>query len=144
MLKTLAPLLLLLCLVTPVCAQETHIPLDPETIAANRELDRLLIEAHEQRNLEKLMSLFVKSPDTFFIAPSGTLFKGWDRVRQSYGRFFAGLESISAEIKEVTYIQAGDGVIGVGTVVFHRKDKNAPAHDYTVVWTEFRRREDGK
>ena len=40
-------------------------------------------------------------------------------------------------------LREGDGVIAVGTVVFHRKDKNAPARDRTVIWTDFRRKQDG-
>ena len=100
--------------------------MDANTIAENRELDRLRIEAHAQRNVDKAMDLFVKGPDTFFIAPNGVLAMGWDKIRDSYAHFFAGLDSISADIKDVKYVRAGDGVIAVGTVVFHRKDKNAP------------------
>jgi ketosteroid isomerase-like protein len=142
--RTPAALVLFLTLGVAALAQTAAPPLDTRTVAENRELDRLLIEAHAQRSVAKVMELFVKSPDTFFIAPNGVLAMGWDGIRDSYARFFAGLDSISAEIKDVKYIRAGDGIIAVGTVVFHRKDKNAPVRDLTVVWTDFRRKEDGK
>lgn len=142
--KTLAALVLLFTLAVAALAQPAALPLDANTIAENRELDQLLIEAHAQRNVDKVMDLFAKSPDTFFIAPNGVLAMGWDNIRDSYANFFAGLDSISADIKNVKYLRAGDGVIAVGTVIFHRKDKNAPARDRTVVWTDFRRKEAGK
>jgi len=142
--EILASLLLLLSLTIPTCAQQATASLDSTTIAENRELDRLLLEAHAQRNVDKVMDLFVKSPDTFLIAPNGNLAMGWDKIRDSYADFFAGLESISAEVKDVKYLRARGGIIAVGTVVFHRKDKNAPARDRTVVWTDFRRKEGGK
>ena len=118
--------------------------LDSKTVAANRELDRQLLVAHEQKDADMLLSLFSKSPDTFFIAPNGTLNKGLDAMRQSYVQFFAGLQSIRGEIKEVSYFPAADGVIAVGTVIFHRQPKNGPQEDRTVIWTDFRRKQDGK
>lgn len=142
--KTLAALVPLFLLGVAAVAQTSGAPLDANTIAENQQLDRLLIEAHAQRSVDKIMDLFVKGPDTFFIAPNGVVAMGSDKIRDSYSHFFAGLDSISAEIKNVKYVRAGDGVIAVGTVVFHRKDKNAPASDRTVVWTDFRRKDAGK
>ncbi len=139
-------ILLLTCLGelwNPASAQSGQ-SLDIKTIAENRELDRQLLEAHERKDTDMVLSLFSKSSDTFFIAPNGAMNKGRDAIHESFTRFFAGLESIRGEIKDVSYLPAADGVIAVGTVVFHRKPKNGPADDRTVVWTDFRRKEDGK
>ena len=118
--------------------------LDQKSIADNRELDRQLLEAHERKDVDMLLGLFSRGPDMFFIAPNGTVNKGLAATRESYVRFFAGLESIRGEIKEVSYFPVADGVVALGTVVFHRKPKDGPPEDRTVVWTDFRRKEGGK
>ena len=134
----------LLATATHVHAQSPVASLDSKTIAENKELDRLLIEAHEERDVNKAINLFVKSPNTFFIAPNGAIFNGWEQIRDTYAQFLGGLESITGEIQHVTYFRAGDGVIGLGTVVFHRKDKGQPVRDLTVVWTDYGRKENGE
>ena len=118
--------------------------LDAQTIAENRELDEKLLKAHELKNTDMVLALFSARDDIFFIAPNGTLNKGRAAIRQSYDQFFARLESIHAEIKSVTYLPAQDGIIAVGTVVFHRKPKGQPPDDKTVIWTDFRVKENGK
>ena len=124
-------------------AQDRH-ALDSKTVEENRELDRQLLAAHERKDSDMLLSLFSKSPDTFFIAPNGAVNKGLGAIRQSYDRFFAGLQWIRGEIKEVSYLPAADGVIAVGTVIFHRQPRNGSPEERTVVWTDFRRKENGK
>ncbi len=103
-----------------------------------------MLEAHELKDTEKVLSLFSASPDVFFIAPNGIVNKGHDGIRKSYESFFAGLVSVRGTIKDVSYMPAGDGVIAVGTVIFSRQPKNAPPDQRTVVWTDYRRREAGK
>ena len=118
--------------------------LDSRTIAENHELDQKLLDAHERKDTDMVLGLFSVSSDVFFIAPNGTVNKGHGAIRDSYVRFFARLESIRGEIKEVSYLPVADGVIAVGTVVFHRKPKSGPPEDRTVVWTDFRRKEGDK
>ena len=119
--------------------------LDSQTVAENRDLDQKLLDAHERKDTNMLLGLFSKREDIFFIAPNGTLNKGRDAIRRSYDQFFARLDSIQAEITNVVrYMPAQNGVIAVGTVVFHRKVKGLPPDDRTVVWTDFRVKEDGK
>jgi uncharacterized protein (TIGR02246 family) len=113
-------------------------------IAEQRELDRRLIEAHDQKDTNKVLSLFSESPEVFFIRPNGILHKGRSNIRKSYDGFFATLDSIRGELQDVSYVPVGDGVIAVGTVIFHRQPKGAPADQRTVVWTDYRRRENGK
>jgi len=118
--------------------------LPDDVIAANQELDRKLLEAHRLLDAEKIMALFTSSPDIFFIAPGGELYKGRDQVRQSWEQFFASLDSIHGEINHVTYLPAGDGVIAVGQVTYHRRLKGGAPEQRIVVWTDFRRKENGK
>jgi len=125
-------------------AAQTPPSLDSATIRENRELDRQLLEAHERKDPDMVLSLFSKSPDVFFIAPNGTVNKGRDAMRDSFVRFFARLRSIHGEIRELSYLPAANGVIAVGTVVFHRQLTDGTIDDRTVVWTDFRRKEQGK
>jgi ketosteroid isomerase-like protein len=126
-----------------LCAQATTMP--NEVIAANQELDRQLLEGHRLLNAEKVMSLFSSSPDIFFIGPSGNVFKGRESVRRSWEEFFASLQWIRGEINDISYFPAGDGVIAVGQVTYQRQLKGAAAPEQrVVVWTDFRRKENGK
>ncbi len=108
-----------------------------DVIAANQELDRQLLEGHRLLDAEKIMGLFTSSPDIFFIGPAGNLSKGRDQVRQTWEQFFASLESIHGEINHITYLPAGDGVIAVGQVTYHRQFKGATPDQAIVVWTDF-------
>ncbi len=118
--------------------------LEDKVIAENRELDRQLVEAHNQKDTDKVLGCFSGGPDTFMVGPQGAVHRGREAIRQSYTQFFAGLDSIRGEIKEVSYFPAGKGVIALGTVIFYRHPKNAPPDQRTVVWTDYRRRENGK
>ena len=119
-------------------------PLDEKVLAANRELDRRLLEAQTLKDAAMLQSLFSESPDVFFISPGGSLNRGRDAVRRSFQVFFDRLESIRGDIKEISYLPAGEGVIAVGTVVYSRKPKGSPPDQRTVIWTDYRRIENGK
>jgi ketosteroid isomerase-like protein len=136
--------LFLLATAAHVHAQSSGASLDAKTVAENKDLDRQLVEAHEQRDVNKVMNLFAKSPNTFFVSPNGAVSNGWEQVRNTYAQFLGGLESITAEIQHVEYFRTGNGVIGLGTVVFHRKDKGHPVRDLTVVWTDYRQKENGE
>jgi ketosteroid isomerase-like protein len=118
--------------------------LDEKVLAANRELDRQLLEAHRLKDAAMVQSLFSESPDVFFISPGGSLNRGRDAMRQSFQSFFDRLESIQGDIKEISYMPAGEGVIAVGTVIYSRKPKGAPADQRTVIWTDYRRVEHGR
>src|SRR5260370_24789622 len=121
---------------TSFLTAQTSNKLEESVITESRELDRVLIEAHDQKNTEKVLSVFSEGANTFFIAPNGVLNKGRDAIRKSYSEFFAGLDSLHGEIKDVSYVPAGEGVIAVGTVIFYRHPKNAPADQRTVIWTD--------
>jgi len=123
---------------------QTAEALPSDVIAANRELDHQLLEGHRLLDAEKVMGLFTSSPDIFFIAPDGELYKGPDQVRQAWVQFFAGLQSIHGEINHISYLREGDGVTAVGQVTYYRQLKNGKPQQRVVVWTDFRRKENGK
>ena len=124
---------------------QTAKTLPSDVIAANQELDRQLLEAHRLLDVDKVMVLFANSPDIFFISPgSAELLSGPDQIRKSWTQFFASLQSIHGEIDHITYLPAGNGVIGVGQVTYHRQLKGRAPDQRIVVWTDFRRQENGK
>jgi len=125
----------------PALRAETPGALDSLTVKEQRALDARFVESHDQKSTDLLMSLFSESPNVFLIAPAGILFRGRKGVRDAVEAFFNSLEYIHGEIKDVSYLPAGDGVIGVGTVVFQRKPKGRPPEQKTVIWTDYRRRE---
>jgi ketosteroid isomerase-like protein len=123
---------------------QTTATLDEEAASANRELDRQLIEAHVLKDAAMVQRLFSDSPDVFFISPGGSLNKGRDAIRESFQYFFDGFDSIHGDIKEIVYLPAGEGVIAVGTIIYSRKPRGAPADQRTVIWTDYRRVENGR
>jgi hypothetical protein len=76
--------------------------------------------------------------------PSGELYKGRDQVRQTWERFFAGLQSIHGDIDHISYLPADDGVIAVGQVTYYRQLKGRAPDKRIVVWADFRHKENGK
>src|SRR5215467_9941247 len=110
--------------IPPAAGQKSSLPAD--VLAANQELDRQLIEDHKLLDADKIMKLFSASPDIFFVAPNGILFKGRDRVRQSWEEFFGSLKSIDANIDEISYLPVGEGIIALGQVTYHRQLKTGP------------------
>lgn len=135
--------LALLCLV-PSLPARTSATIDKKVIAANRELDQRLMDAHALKDAAMVESLFSESPDVFFIDPSGGMIKGRSNIRLGWAAWFDTLETIRGDIQDISYIPAGEGVIGVGTVIYTRKPKNAPADHKTVIWTDYRRIEKGR
>src|SRR5260370_12833106 len=123
---------------------QTTRALDEKVLAANRELDRRLLEAHKLKDAAMVEGLFSAAPDVFFISPGGSLNKGRDSIRRSFQLFFDHLESIHGDIKEISYIPAGDGVIAVGTVIYARKPKSAPADQRILIWADYRPLDGGK
>ena len=77
------------------------------------------------------------------VFPDGTVYRGWDNVRQGFERFFASFESIRIELTEASYVVSGDGVLGVGTITNELQPKHGPVQQMTVRWTDFRRKHGG-
>jgi ketosteroid isomerase-like protein len=140
----LAATLWLACLGQAAQAQTTG-KLPPDVLRANQELDRKFLEAHRTPNLNLIMSLFTKSPDIFFIGPTGVIYQGREQVRDSIAKFFARVVTMTGVIDHVKYLPAGNGgVIAYGQVTYHRQLKGQPPDTRVVVWTDYRRKENGK
>ncbi len=140
--RTLAPLVL--CLVMPVVASAQSSSLDEKTVAEMRELDRKLLEAHEKLDANLAMSTFTSEADAFFIGPGGLLMRGTKAIRKGWEDFFATLDRIHGDIKDISYFREGDGVVAFGTVVYQRKLKGREPEEKVVIWTDYRRKENGK
>lgn len=139
----LAAILCAVTLVSTARAQSAR-PLPPDVLRANQEIDRKFLEGHRVLDTEMIMGLFTKSPDIFFIGPTGVLYQGRDQVRQSIEKFFARVVTMTGVIDHVTYLRAGDGVIAYGQVTYHRQLQGQPPDTRVVVWTDYRRKENGK
>ena len=118
--------------------------LPPDVLRPNQELDQNFLEAHRVVNTDMLMGLFSSSPDVIFISPAGELYRGRDQVRQSVQKFFSRVVTLKGAIDNVTYLPAGEGVIAYGQVTYHRQLKDRAPDTSVVVWTDYRRKENGK
>jgi ketosteroid isomerase-like protein len=127
-----------------VARAQTAKALPPDVVAANQELDRKFLEGHRVLDTDMIMGLFTSSPDIFFIGPTGVLYQGRDQVRQSIEKFFGRVVSMTGVIDHVTYVPAGDGVIAYGQVTYHRQLQGSAPDQRIVVWTDYRRKENGR
>ena len=125
--------------------QTTNKGLPPDVLRANQEIDQTFLEGHRVLDTDMVMSVFTKSPDIFFVGPTGILYQGRDQVRQSIEKFFTNLISMTGVIDHVTYLPSGDGgVIAYGQVTYNRHLKGSAPDQRVVVWTDYRRKENGK
>ena len=119
--------------------------LPPDVVRANQKLDRKFLEGHRVLDTDMIMGLFTKSPDIFFIGPTGVIYQGREQVRQSIEKFFGRVVTMTGVIDHVTYLPSGDGgVIAYGQVTYHRQLQGSAPDQRVVVWTDYRRKEDGK
>ncbi len=110
-----------------------------EDLAANQKFTRQWLEAFYQKDLEKVMSFYWNSPELVVIIPDGTVYRGWDAVRQDYEKLFSGMEAIRGEVVEVTHMRSGDGVLTVGTITEYFTPKSGPPYTLNFHWSDFRR-----
>jgi ketosteroid isomerase-like protein len=119
--------------------------LPPDVLRANQELDRKFLEGHRVLDTDMIMGLFTKSPDIFFIGPTGVIYQGRDQVRQSIEKFFGRVVTMTGVIDHVTYLPSGDGgVIAYGQVTYHRQLQGSAPDQRVVVWTDYRRKENAQ
>jgi ketosteroid isomerase-like protein len=114
-------------------------------LRANEALDQTFLEGHRVLDTDMIMNEFTKSPEIFFVGPTGILYQGREQVRQSIEKFFTHLISMTGVIDHVTYLPSGDGgVIAYGQVTYHRHLKGKAPDVRVVVWTDYRHKENGK
>ena len=118
--------------------------LSTEDLAANQELDRRFVEAYNQRNSEAFMEAFWKSPNLLVVLYDGTVYRGWEELREATEKFLAGLESAHVEIVEITHVPVGDAVLAVGTATYQLQPKEGPLQRFTGRWSDVRRKVEGR
>jgi len=113
-------------------------------IMENQELDRKLIEAWNEKNLEKVMLLYWKGPELVLIPPDGKVWRGEEEVRRSYEELFSNSESIRLELTEASHWASGDSVVGSGCATLFLKEKGSSEQTLTVRFSDLRRKQNGK
>ena len=117
--------------------------LTPGELAEAKELDRRLCDAMSRKDLDAVMACFWDSPDLVAVI-GGVVQKGPQAVRSGIKQIFDQNESVRLEVNEVTYLQSGDGVIGVGTATFDFTPMDGQRHLMVERWSDLRRKIDGR
>lgn len=118
--------------------------LSVEELADAEDLDYRFMEAYNRLDVEAYMACLWNSPNLVVVDYDGTVYSGWELVRQVTVGTFAGLQSAHVEIVEVTYMHSGDTVAAVGTAKYHLQTKDGLLKNFTVRWGNFRRKVDGQ
>ncbi len=108
-----------------------------------KDLDRRFTEAMSRKDLDAAMACFWNDPDLVVVF-GGNVQRGPDAVRNGIKELFDQNESIRVEVNEVTYVQSGDGVIGVGTATMDMKPSSGPRQLMVERWSDLRRKIDGR
>lgn len=118
--------------------------LSADELAGIQDLDRRFVDAYNRLEVDDLMDCLWRSPNLVVLLYDGTVFVGWDTVREVTEETFAGLESAHVEIDEVTFLRSGDAIMAVGTASYELQPKDGPLQKFSARWTDFRRKEDGR
>ncbi len=119
--------------------------LDPTSYGiseSQQELDARFLDAINRKDLDAALACFWSSPDLIVVL-CGHLLRGPDTLRGILADLFASHERIHAVIDEVTYVLAGEGVIGVGTATIDLQERSGIAHRVVERWSNVRRFLDG-
>ena len=130
-------------IVLPACASE-ELELTDDELAGIQDLDRRFVDAYNRLDVDDFMECLWNSPNLVVLLYDGTVFIGWNSVRETTEATFAGLESAHVEIDEVTFLRSGDAIMAVGTASYALQPKDGPLQAFSARWTDFRRVEDGK
>ena len=126
----------------PTYASE-ELELTEEELAGIQDLDRRFVDAYNRLDVDDFMHCLWNSPNLVVLLYDGTVFIGWDTVREVTEATFAGLESAHVEIDEITFLRSGDAIMAVGTASYELQPKDGPLQVFSARWTDFRRVEDG-
>ena len=118
--------------------------LTAEELAGVHDLDHRFVDAYNRLDIDDFMDCLWKSPNLVVLLYDGTVFIGWDAVREVTESTFASLDSANVKIEEITYLRSGDAIMAVGTASYELQPKDGPLKKFTGRWTDFRRIEDGK
>ena len=137
----------ILCLAgAPVCSSLANDELKPTSkeLIGIQDLDRRFVDAYNRLDVDGFMNCLWNSPNLVVLLYDGTVFIGWDTVREVTEKTFAGLKSAQVEIDEVTFLRSGDAIMAVGTASYELQPKDGPLQKFSARWTDFRRIEDGQ
>jgi uncharacterized protein (TIGR02246 family) len=123
-------------------------PVSPRSLteaemAEAKDLDRRFCDAMARKDLEAAMACFWDSPDLLVVL-LGQVQRGPAEVREGIRKMFEQNESIKLEVRDITYVRSGDGVIGVGTATFHLQPAGGRRQLLVERWSDLRRKVDGR
>ena len=122
----------------PVVASD-ELELTSEELAGIQDLDRRFVNAYNHLDVDAFMNCLWNSPNLVVLLYDGTVFIGWDTVREVTEKTFAGLESAQVKIDEVTFLRSGEAIMAVGTASYELQPKDGPLQKFSARWTDFRR-----
>ena len=143
--RSVVSVTLLICLACVGCTRQ-GLNVD-EAIAANKDLDRRIIEAFRAKDVDATMNCWWKSADAaFYPADNIEGQKGWDAIRASVRLAVEGMERVvSVELTEPRYIVLGDAVMGTGVLTMRIVPKGSPKEITLVTrYTDLRKQIAGK
>jgi uncharacterized protein (TIGR02246 family) len=122
---------------------ESTYTLNDNDLAEIKDLDRKLADAFGQKDLDALMDCFWNNPNLVVVL-NGKVHCGVDTVRTTVKEMFEQNEWIRLTVDEVTHLQSGDGVVGVGTATFKLKPVGGSPRLMVERWSDLRRKIDGR
>jgi len=123
-------------------AQRKKTSLSDAEIEKAVDLERRLIEAFREKDVDAAMRLFWNHPDAHLVM-DGMVLKGPDEIRKWFESAFAENESIKITVNDVHHVASGDGVIGVGTATYEFTPVSGPRRLMVERWSDLRRKIDG-
>jgi ketosteroid isomerase-like protein len=115
-----------------------------EFLLATEDLDHRFTGGMSRMDIEQVMGCFWNSPDLILVVYDGTVFRGFDAVRNAVQQMFAQCETLSLVIDEVSHIRQGESVFAVGTATYEMKTNEGDSQKITERWTDVRRKVDGR
>ena len=113
-------------------------------LQAQKELDHRFCQAMSRKDLDGVMSCLWNDPNLIVVLFDGTVYRGWDNVREAVGHLFSGFRSVRLDINEVSHVPLGDGAAAVGTATFQLQAADGSTQRIVERWTDVRRKVEGR
>jgi len=111
---------------------------------ANDRLEEKFLSAIINKDLDKLMSCFWKSPDLVLVLENGWVVRGWDNVRGGVEQMFAANETLDLVVNWQDRFRVGETVYAVGNATWTRTAYDGTVTQFDEVWTDARQKVRGK
>ena len=112
-------------------------------LAEAKDLDRKFTEAMSRKDLDAAMDCFLNGPDLVIVL-NGNVYHGADAARAAFKEVFDHNETVRLEVNEITHVQSGDAIIGIGTATYELKPAGGPPRLMVERWSDLRRKIDGR